>query len=150
LFGASEGRSSANGIALHHPANFYQLSLAFTLRQRGVETKLILNDVPDLDRKPDNGLILLIARAHRWLDLLIAGTYPSMEALARAEHTPASEISRVLPLAFLSANLIEQITNGQCATDLSLYRLKRLAELPRNWNEQLEQAITGGNRPAAS
>jgi DNA invertase Pin-like site-specific DNA recombinase len=128
---ASNNECEANG-----PPTFYQLNLAFTLRQRGVETKLVLNDHPQPDRKPDKGLVLLIARAHRWFDLLIEGAYPSMEALAQAEYTPASEISRTLPLALLSPQLAEKIIGGRQPYSMTVGALTRISSLPLRWTEQ--------------
>ena len=65
-----------------------------------------------------------------------------MNTLARAEGTPASEISRVLPFAFLSPKFIEMITEGRQPEHVTLYKMKRLTEFPRTWTNHMEHSGT--------
>lgn len=80
--------------------------------------------------------MLLISRALSWLDLLVPGTSPNLEALTRAGGAPASGSSRILPLAFPSPEFIVMIVEGRQPKEMTLYKLKRLSKLPIEWNEQ--------------
>jgi hypothetical protein len=46
------------------------------------------------------------------------------------------EVSRVLPLAFLAPDIAEAILDGRQPPELTASRLKRLRNLPLNWEQQ--------------
>jgi site-specific DNA recombinase len=48
----------------------------------------------------------------------------------------ASDISRILPLAFLSPKLTEAILTGRHSLDLALRTLTRGTDLPILWSDQ--------------
>ena len=48
------------------------------------------------------------------------------------------EITRVLHLAFLSPQIIEEIIDGRQAEEVNVHRLRRLSSIPYNWAEQAE------------
>ena len=98
--------------------------------------KLVMDNGADPERKPDMALIGLIAKAHRWFDLLATGEVAMMEALAARENADMNEISRVLPLAFLAPDVVEMIVAGRQPVDLTLMKLKRLSHLPLHWDAQ--------------
>jgi len=118
-----------------HSSDDITLSLPFQLRRRGVEAKLIVgNDtaVPTIDPK----LVETIRNANRWLRLLTAGEVSSVDALAELDGIPASEISRVLPFAFLAPDITKAILTGKQPVDLTTKRLKRIGKIPACWSEQ--------------
>lgn len=47
-----------------------------------------------------------------------------------------SEISRILPFAFLAPDITKSILTGNQPIDLTTKRLKRIGKLPACWNEQ--------------
>jgi DNA invertase Pin-like site-specific DNA recombinase len=122
-------------IASNSSSNQVTLTMPFQLRRRGVEAKLIVgNEIanPTIDLK----LVETIRNAHRWRDLLTSGNASSIDAIAELYNIPASEISRILPLAFLAPNIIKAILTGNQPIDLTAERLKRIGKLPACWNEQ--------------
>ncbi len=111
------------------------MTLPFQLRRRGVEAKLIVgNEIanPTVDPKLEE----TIRNANRWLKLLTTGEATSVDAIAELDGLPASEISRVLPLAFLAPDITKAILTGKQPVDLTAERLKRIGKLPACWNEQ--------------
>ncbi|MGI9511628.1 MAG: hypothetical protein ACR2OL_01890 [Anderseniella sp.] len=59
-----------------------------------------------------------------------------MDAIAELEDTPASEISRILPFAFLAPDITKTILTGKQPIDLTTEQLKRIGKIPTCWNEQ--------------
>ncbi len=84
----------------------------------------------------DEGLISLIAKAHRWLEKLGSGEIVSITDLATQENLDRNEISRFLPLAFLAPDIIEAILAGTQPVDLTIKKLRRMAALPDAWEDQ--------------
>ncbi|MGC4026322.1 MAG: recombinase family protein [Mesorhizobium sp.] len=107
-----------------------------SLRRRGVETRIVLNGAVGAARAPDKSLIDLVAKAHIYLDELSSSACATLTEIAGSHRTPLSEISRVLPLAFLSPGMIEAIATGRQPVDLNTQRLLRLGQLPASWSEQ--------------
>jgi ParB-like chromosome segregation protein Spo0J len=67
---------------------------------------------------------------------LIAGEVLSLKALAADEGRDPAEISRLLPLACLSPEIVEAIIAGNQPANLTVERLKRLPDLPLEWSKQ--------------
>lgn len=67
---------------------------------------------------------------------LTSGGCASIEDLAAELDLDRNEIS--LPLAFLAPDIITAILDGNHPVDLTAKHLKRLADLPMDWNEQRE------------
>jgi len=113
-----------------------QLTIPLKLKRRGAETKLVLGgDTPafNLDQK----MIKMIARAHIWFQQLSTGVVTSVHQIAEQEKCDASEVSRVMPLAFLAPDLVTAILEGRQPVDLTADRLKRLSGgLPICWRQQ--------------
>jgi hypothetical protein len=114
------------------------IDIPLTLRRRGVETKMVLTDGSSPSRQPDPALIDLVQRAHRYLHQLTDGSGPSLTQIAAVNRTDLSEVSRLLPLAFLSPKIVELIFTSHQPVQLSAQRLSRLPELPYSWSEQSE------------
>jgi hypothetical protein len=81
----------------------------------------------------NRGLAVMIARAHRWRDLLEGGQYPTIRALAADLGVDNSYVARILRLTLLAPDLIEAILAGTEPDGLSLERLYRA---PVGWEEQ--------------
>tara|TARA_R110002167_G_scaffold201021_2_gene404452 strand:- start:310 stop:570 length:261 start_codon:yes stop_codon:yes gene_type:complete len=78
----------------------------------------------------------LIATARNWFDQLASGDAGSVKEIAEREKVFDTEITRILPLAFLAPSIIENILNGRQPETLTVKSLKRINPLPTDWNEQ--------------
>ncbi|MDF2367760.1 recombinase family protein [Sneathiella sp.] len=123
-------------IASNEHDNIIPLNLAITLQRKGVEAKLIIVGHSDQHREPDPDLCQLIAKARFWFDQLASGEVKSVKEIADREKVFDTEITRVLPLAFLAPAIIEDILNGRQPETLNVKSLKRISPLPTDWNEQ--------------
>jgi site-specific DNA recombinase len=134
-----EGRSNSRELKqAEFSTPLHVLDVAFALRRRGVEAKLVMDNGAQPDRKPDMPLVGLIAKAHRWFDRLAAGEVGSMEELAACENADPADISRILPLAFLAPDLVEMIVTGKQPVDFTLMKLKRISQLPIRWEDKVQ------------
>ena len=118
-------------------ASALELMTAVVFKQRGVETKLILPGLDQLNHsaRRDQALIKAIARGRVWFDELTTGSAPSLEALAKRDGITRRYIRRLVGLAFLSPELIDAILHGRQSVELTAIRLTEL-DLPLDWTEQ--------------
>jgi site-specific DNA recombinase len=114
----------------------FSLVMPIQLKRRGVEAKLVIRAAGSRCPSPDKKLITLFADAHRWIDDLAQGRAASVRDLARLHDRDAGDISRTLPLAFLTPDIVEAILGGRQPIDLTPRRLKRMGALPCRWAEQ--------------
>ena len=56
--------------------------------------------------------------------------------IAEAESMPASEVSRQLPLAFLSPRIVDAILQGRQPADLTAKALQHMGEILADWNRR--------------
>lgn len=88
--------------------------------------------------KPDQQLIMLIAKAHDLMSKLNNGSAKTISELAKTETQSASQISRMLQFTFQPPDIFESILAGTQPSDLTVDKLRRFPHLPLNWNEQKE------------
>ena len=112
------------------------IDCAFTMRRRGVETRIVLTNGPAQSRAPDPALVDLVLRSHRYLQQLTDGSDRSLSDIATANRVDPSEVSRILPLAFLSPKLIDAVHAGNHPVQLTAQRLSRVPDLPNSWTAQ--------------
>lgn len=112
------------------------INVPITLQRRGVETKLIITGSGKKQRQSEPRLCRLIAQARLWFDQLAFGKAASVRAIALRENIYETEVSRILPLAFLAPRIIEAILDGRQAEELTVKSLKRLGPLPSDWEAQ--------------
>lgn len=117
----------------------YQLTIATQLRRRGVEAKIVLGGNSSKTSAQDNNLVELIAKTHHWFTLIKSGEINSINELADKTSMSAADVSRLLPLAFLSPDIVESILAGRQPVDMTAQKLKRLPHLAIKWNEQADQ-----------
>jgi site-specific DNA recombinase len=86
--------------------------------------------------KPDQKLIALVIKARSWFDRLKSGQADSVDALARDEGVTGSFVTRVLYVAFLAPDIVQQIAKGDHSPQLNADRLMRKVPLPAAWSEQ--------------
>jgi len=104
------------------------------IKRRGVEMRLII-DGP-IDNEPDSSLVNLVARAHYYLDRLCDGSVSSIAELAEELSVHRADISRIVPLAFLSPAITDAILIGRQPADLTSRTLARRADVPFLWSSQ--------------
>ena len=130
LLGQSPVLSEASETDLQHSER------AFRLRRRGVETKLVLTGDQTQKRVPEPSLVALILRAHSYLNAITGPSRPTLAEVAIVHEVPASEVSRILPLAFLDPIITKAILDGSQPPTLTVDALTRLTDLPLAWTEQ--------------
>ena len=105
-----------------------------TIKRRGMEARLVIH--AGGVRDPDASLVALIARAHLYLRRLTDGSVSSIGELATILGVHRADISRILPLAFLSPAIAESVLTGRQPADLTVRTLSRLVDIPASWSEQ--------------
>ena len=106
------------------------------IRRRGVEARIVLASGEDTEPAPL--LVDLIGRAHLLPRKLTDGSGRSMARLAAETGIHIADVSRLLPLAFLSPKLIDAILTGRQPAELTGRRLQRAEDLPAIWSAQLQ------------
>ncbi|WP_246675082.1 recombinase family protein [Mesorhizobium sp. B2-5-3] len=106
------------------------------MKRRGVETRIVLTDGSNSSREPDGALIDLLRRAHLYLHQLTDGAIRSLTDVAMLNGTDTSEVSRLLPFAFLAPKIAANIIAGDQPVELTAHRLSRLSDLPLAWTDQ--------------
>lgn len=102
----------------------------FTLRRRGVETKLLLEG--DTIAR-DETLLRNVARGHAYLEMIISGL--TVQQVAEAHTLSARRIQQTLEFAFLSPDVVRQVVEGQQPACLTAdWCLKH--EIPVDWTAQ--------------
>jgi len=114
-----------------------RVRVPMTFKRRGGRKEIVVSEGLDTARSPaprsGDPLILAIARAHRWKELLEIGRYADITELAQTMGVNASYVGRLLNLTLLAPDIIETILLGRDPGGLSLERLYRL---PLAWEEQ--------------
>ena len=113
-----------------------EINVPIAIQRRGVESKLIIADSAAENRDPDPSLCRLTSRARVWFDQLADGEIASVRAIAQRDDVNESEITRVLPLAFLAPDIVQAILGGRHPEALTGERLKRFSPLPTDWEAQ--------------
>src|SRR5208337_3651918 len=107
------------------------------MRRRGIEMKFVIGGNSQVSRRSDPALLKLIARAHCWFDDLATGRSASMVEIGKREKVGKRYVSRIIRLAFLAPEIVEQIVNGCQPPDFTAESLlKGRIELPLAWDAQ--------------
>ena len=108
-----------------------EVTAPFTLRRRGVESKMVLGG--GASRDPDLVMVRRILRAMKWVDQIVAGE--TVKQVAASENISADFISHNIDLAYLSPEILHAILSGQQRADLTTAELSR-RRWPMDWSEQ--------------
>ena len=114
------------------PGDDIVISTAFQLRRRGVETKIILGDTPP---ETDPTLIRNIAKAMQWYEAVKSGK--SFSQIATQAGVTPNRVRRVIELAFLAPDIIEQAIAGTLPIHMTSDFLIRTG-VPADWKDQRE------------
>jgi DNA invertase Pin-like site-specific DNA recombinase len=123
-------------VELTHGQDSILLTVPFAIRRRGVETKIVLEANPHDRPQRDEHLVRMVARSYKWMRQLTLGEAVLLKDLAASEGLDPAEVTRLLPLACLSPDIVETILAGRQPLELTVERLKRLRDLPLDWSKQ--------------
>ncbi len=111
-----------------------------TFRRRSGRKEIVLPEgaaQPQADEPAaPSPLLLAIARAHRWQEMLDSGEVASITDIAKRLKVDPAHVSRTLVLAALAPDLVEAVLADADPADLSVARLVR--DLPPRWDQQRE------------
>lgn len=86
-------------------------------------------------RSSDETLVRALARAHAWRTSLVTATVSSVAMIAKEEGCTVSPVHHLLPLAYLSPEVMRAILAGRHRPDLNLEQIVR-SGLPASWAAQ--------------
>lgn len=127
---------NATAIRTTNEADLHVIDLPLSIRWRGVERRLVIDGQATCLRRPDRPLIETLARAYAYVEALTDGQGLNRKDVATRFGVHPEDVSRLLPLAFLSPRIVEAILTGQQPADLSVRHLARGIDLPISWAEQ--------------
>jgi hypothetical protein len=87
-------------------------------------------------------MVKVIARGHRWHRMLCEGVYNTIKDLAATEKINASYVSRVMRLALLAPEIVEEILEGKQPAHLTMKDL--MVPFPVEWDRQLAHILRQG------
>ncbi|MDX8522237.1 recombinase family protein [Mesorhizobium dulcispinae] len=122
------------GPEIEEAADSHIVEMPIVIRRRGQEQRIVIDSTLAYER--DDALIDLIGRAHHYLGLLTNGSAHSVVELASQLKVHPADISRILPLAFLSPAATNAILGGTQPADLTAARLSRSIDVPASWEDQ--------------
>jgi hypothetical protein len=99
--------------------------------QRRKQQVLVQSGAP----APDSLIVVAVARALFWAGLLETGAFARVSDLARAEGLKPTTVGRMLRLARLAPDIVEDLVHGRQPARLTLYWLMR-HDIPSSWVEQ--------------
>jgi len=82
-------------------------------------------------------LVIALARAHRWQEMLDEGEVGSIAELGRSLGVDPTYVGRILRLTLLAPDIVEAILEGNEPSGLSLAKLTQ--SFPMLWDEQRER-----------
>jgi hypothetical protein len=93
-------------------------------QRRGGRKRIVASDgselAPNSKPLPDGTLVKALARAWRWQRLLDEGVYASVSEIGDTENISKSYVSRILRLALLAPDIVEEILAGSADRSLML------------------------------
>jgi hypothetical protein len=129
-----------SGIQTRLDGSTLIVRIPMRFQRRGGRKRIVAPDgseiVPTSKPRPDSTLVKALARAWRWQRMLDDGIYTTVSDIGDAENISKSYVSRILRLALLAPDLVEEILAGRADPPklLMLDRLERA--LPASWEEQ--------------
>jgi hypothetical protein len=113
------------------------IRIPIRLQRRGGR-KLIMTPegatMPTPKPRPDETLIKVLVRAHRWRRRIESGQAKSITDLAEQEGVTVAYVCRLLPLTCLAPDIVEAILDGRQSKGLRLAEM--LGNGPLVWGQQ--------------
>jgi hypothetical protein len=115
-------------------------------QRRGGRKRILTPDgsaiVPASKPQPEGTLVKALARAWRWQRMLDEGVYATVSEIGDSENISKSYVSRILRLALLAPEIVEEILAGTEDQAVMLEQLER--PLPASWKEQRLALLCAG------
>jgi DNA invertase Pin-like site-specific DNA recombinase len=132
---AASGTGGSLGVRTRAAA----LEVSFDIRLKHRQGALVIaadgeGAAPNVDR----ALVRAVCLARAWTDELAQGGIGSTKELARREGLCDHYAARLMPLAHLAPDLVEQVLDGRQPPAMTLGALTK-EPLPLDWNEQRER-----------
>jgi hypothetical protein len=84
----------------------------------------------------DPALVKAIVRGRQWFERLASGRARSLVEIAQAEGVTDGYVGQLIPLSFLSPDIVAGILSGTQPVDLTTQTLTKRTNLPLNLAEQ--------------
>ena len=107
------------------------VTVPISLRFRSGRKRVVF---PENDAVEVDPLVMNLARAFRWQELIDSGVYRNAGELASVTGKDPSYVARILRLALLSPEIVHAALTGTLERSIPLETLKK--ELPPRWEEQ--------------
>jgi site-specific DNA recombinase len=120
----------------------FAVVVPFVTARRGRQMKLVLPGAGN-GAIPNPSLVTAIVHAWDWAERLKTGEVASMAEICATEGFTDTYVGQVLPLAFLSPELVEQILTGRQPAGLTANKLIWRERLPLSWDEQMATVGAG-------
>ncbi len=114
----------------------FSITVPYRVTRRGRQMKLVLPN-STAGSSVDRSLVTAVVRAWDWAERLKSGEAASMAEICAAEGFTDTYVGQVLPMAFLSPEIVESILAGTQPSSLTANRLIWGGRLPAVWSEQL-------------
>lgn len=131
--------------AQHLPADRLIVRVPMEFRRRGGKKEIITPDGEALgspNRSPRgtpapraHPLLVALARAYRWQEMIESGEVPSLTALAATLGVQRTYVARVIRLTGLAPGIVEEMLRGHESEGTTLRALHDV-EVPVVWTEQ--------------
>ncbi len=122
-------------------SNTIRVVIPLTIRKRNGRPKILPPEDAGMasGKAQDPHVLRAVARAWSWRRKLERGEYSTIEDIAAAERISHRFVSRMMRLAYLSPDVLEDLLIKRVPPALSLLKLVDLAGRP--WAEQLEFVV---------
>ena len=107
------------------------VTVPISLRFRSGRKRVIFSGNDSVTVDP---LVMNLARAFRWQELIDSGVYRNAGELASVTGKDTSYVARILRLTLLSPEIVHAALTGTLERSIPLETLKK--ELPSRWEEQ--------------
>ena len=136
------GKQGTRATALSEAASqnatdaLLDIEIASHLLRCGKQVKLVLEAPGRALHEPDQKLIAMVLQARRWFKDLSSTAKSSITDIAEEAGVDRTYVSRLITLAFLAPDIVEQIITGDHNAALTPERLRKACPLPWRWDEQ--------------
>ena len=129
------------GISLSENDGDIQIHIPMKIKKRGGRKEIIVPQSLEsvIPSRPvyQEALVVALARAHRWKEMLESGKYGSITELAFALGIDRSYMCRLLKFTLLAPDIVEAILDGQEPSGFAINRL--VGAISMSWEEQYKQ-----------
>ncbi len=105
------------------------ITLPIVFKVCGQRKQIITPDTEDIETSP---ILLSIARAYRWQQMIDKGKFKNIAELAKAVGIDSGAVARTIRLTLLSPKIIHRIISGEANLTQEQYR----QSFPESWEEQ--------------